>query len=145
MKKINEFEKKLKIIEEYLKKWPTWVAIIFLFIPGILYQLHKEGIEYLINFQGSLIIIFLTISLYYSIPFIILGFFLLVLIEDDINNKINEGGFLLISIFGAMAYSIIIYISKGNFWQIYWKLFAIIFIAAIISIKLKDSGKKTKT
>jgi uncharacterized integral membrane protein len=96
--------KNIKEIEEYLKRWPMWIAIVMLFIPGILYQIQEKSVN-ISNFGGSLIIIFLILSLYYSLPFIVGCFFIFVAGEKNIFNKISEQEFFLISIYSIIVYS----------------------------------------
>jgi cation transport ATPase len=122
--------KNIKEIEEYLKRWPMWIAIVMLFIPGILYQIQEKSVN-LSNFEGSLIIIFLILSLYYSLLFIVGGFFIFVAGKKNIFNKIAEEDFFLISIYSIIFYSFSNFFSElsgGSVWYFYWGILIIFLI-----------------
>ena len=130
-------------IEMYLKKWPAWIGIIFLFLPGILYQLQNKGVE-LSNFGGLLIIVFLSLSLYYSIPYFILGTLSFYVVEGRKDNEpLDELGFFNISLVSLGIYVIISYLSKNNgvaISSIWWFVFIFLFIAVLFI----DSHEKKK-
>ncbi len=111
MVKIKPFEE----VEKYLKKWPTWLGIVLLFLPGILYQLEIRGdITYLNNFQGILIVVFLALSLYYSLPFILIGILGYMALEMP-RNPWNEAGFFNTSVLAIFSYWVFfLFVRAGN-------------------------------
>jgi hypothetical protein len=128
MKKIDE-------IEKYLKKWPTWIGIVFLFVPGILYQLNNKGVD-ISSFQGLLVVVFLSLSLYYSIPYIILGF-LSFSLTDLKRKKLEESDFLVISLLSLGSYAILNYMNNltgFSLSSLWWGFLAILFVWMIILI-----------
>ncbi len=115
--------------------WPTWVSIIFLFLPGILYQIQVQngGVEYLANFSGLLIIIFLSLSLYYAIPFIVSGA-LIYSLSTDSKKKENNVSFT-ISVFSILVYWVTWFFSllnKIDFWTVYLVFLLMLFLGIMI-------------
>ncbi|MCK9595936.1 hypothetical protein M0R19_02005 [Candidatus Pacearchaeota archaeon] len=125
----------MKEVENSLKRWPIWLGIIFLFIPGLIFKIQR-GLN-ISNYGGSLIIILLMISLYYSFPFILLGFFYTVAARKKEPSKFNQTELLFITTFGILGYiginllwNILNYMGiKLNFWFIY---FLFIFFGVIV-------------
>ena len=115
-----------KEIKKFVEDWHIWIGFIFLFIPGILYQINFQEIS-LSNFSGSLILVFLSLSLYYSLPFLIAGFFLHMtyLIPQSKKEKMKKDDFLLITFYSIAYYFVIQFAKKSldlpffSFWEIY--------------------------
>lgn len=123
-------------VEKYLRRWEIWVSFIFLFIPGILYQLQNKSVN-LSNFQGILIVIFLALAIYYSIPFLFLGFGWNMYLKYP-NGKFNGGDFFIISFFSMISYSGIYWVftevNRGfSFWICYLIFAFFVFILGINS------------
>jgi hypothetical protein len=87
---------------KFLNKWPIWVSFILLIVPGVMYNLDWKNII-ISQYPGSLLIVFLISSIYYSIPFFILGFLLALIIGG---NRIEWENLLFeASILSILAYA----------------------------------------
>lgn len=124
---------KIKDLEDYLTKWPRWIAILMIFIPGILYQIQYKSVD-IANFNGMLIIILLMLSLYYSIPFIVLAFFMFVWGEKVIPNQFGDEDFFIIMINTLLVYASLNFLTiktNTNIWIIYLIFVIFLFIIGI--------------
>jgi len=136
----------IKELEKALKKWPKWFGIIFLPVSGVLYQVqNKQPTINIADFSGSLIIIFLMLAFYYSIPFVIAGY-LLYLDTIPTRKKLDEIDLFIISVLSVTIYAIINiidrkYPSDDGFWALYTATTIFIIIILIITKSL-DSRKK---
>jgi len=93
---------KPKDFEEYLKRWPTGLGLILIFLPGVLYQLEYRSVN-IANYSGSLVIIFLFLSLYYSMPYLILSCVSFKILFLNLK-KLNKNHFLGIILGSTVAY-----------------------------------------
>ena len=89
--------------KKYLEEWPIWIGLIFLFIPGILHQIEYKSVN-VVTFQGSLIIIFLFLSLYYSTPYLIFGSLFCILFNPPEPRYPTKFDFLQVSLTATIFY-----------------------------------------
>lgn len=131
-------------LEKYLEKWPTWIAILFLFIPGALYQIYNIRVDPSL-YSGLSIIIFLILSLYYSLPYIVIGFLYFSVIEPG-KEGLDERNFLAVSLISVLSYALIsfIYNIQGGFpfYYLSWIFIILFFIFAIIANFRFEKKKK---
>ena len=128
-----------------LEDWPVWLSLIFLFLSGLMFGIQRKGLI-LSEFGGSLVIILLMISLYYSIPFFLLGFFTWMSTYKFPKRKFKSEDLLFITSISVISYQIInflysrslskvdiIFISNrlDNFWVLYFGLLFIYFLVGI--------------
>jgi hypothetical protein len=138
----------LKELDQIIKRWPLWIGTILIFVPGILYQIQIENIT-LLNYSGLLVIILLMTSLAYSIPFIILGgaiYILLMLLENDKKIKWRDSDLLGISFISLISYWAILTFQNllitnisafKPFWTLYLSFLSIAFFIIIIISLIK--------
>ncbi|MBI2042869.1 hypothetical protein HYT25_00585 [Candidatus Pacearchaeota archaeon] len=135
-----------KEFEEFVKRWPIWLSVLLLFIPGLMFKLQR-GFP-ISEYGGSLIIILLMISLYYSLPFLFLGFAYRFIWNSK--EEYNAEDLLYITSVGVIGYMITnkVWIElsyKGyniDFWYIW--LFLVAFGIIIVGVKswIKTQRKK---
>lgn len=126
---------KIDELWKYLEKWHLWIGIVFLFIPGVLYQIQIKGTEYFSLFSGSLVIVFLILSLYYSIPYIVMGLFLFMIAEPG--KDVGEENFFSFSILGILSYATVFFIhpfisQNIPFYVLTGGFIIILFVVAIV-------------
>ena len=127
----------IKDIEKALENWPIWLSIIFLFVPGLMFKIQRSFP--VLEFRGSLIIILLMISLYYSLPFLLLG-----LISRFIWNceaKFTKEDLLYITSTGVFTYMIVNFLSNNRLSPIkieFWAMFGILIFLTIIILFIKN-------
>jgi hypothetical protein len=104
-----------KDIHDLLKNWPKWFFTLLFLIPGILYQLKYQKID-ILTYSGSLVIIFFLLSIYYTIPFLILGFVfsLNVLNEGGLKERFNLEDWALISMTSIGSYFVVSLLTKSQ-------------------------------
>ena len=103
---------KYKDIEEFMKKWPVWISILLFFVPGTLFLVEHGDLE-LQTFSGTLIIIFIILSSYYSLPFILLGLIYWIGLRDKIRGPVKtHEHFLVIMISAIGMYAFIDFIYR---------------------------------
>jgi hypothetical protein len=135
-----------KDIKGILGIWNIWVSILFLLIPGITYQLQITKID-LSYFSGTLVIVFLIISIYYAIPFIISGFFAN-MAYSQFKNRLNQEDLFIISFMSIGTYfatKLVADLLNTNFWGVYSLYLIILFAIGYKNwIKLFSKGEKIK-
>jgi hypothetical protein len=79
------------------------ITILFLFLPGILYQVNFLGSD-ISQYNGLSIILFLAISFYYSLPFIVAGIFIRMTEEGKRGFDKNKYSAFAIGVFAIGTY-----------------------------------------
>ena len=90
-------------ISTIFKFYLEGITVLFLFLPGILYQIHFLGAD-ISQYTGLSIILFLAISFYYSLPFISAGIFIRMIEEGKKNFDKNKHSSFAIGLFAVVVY-----------------------------------------
>lgn len=115
------------------------LSILLMFIPGVMYQVKYLGAN-ISDYNGFSIILFLIVSLYYSLFFILGCTFIFMTLpnREDFENKF---GFLMVSCWSIMVFffASITNLSAQTFWIIAGITMVLI---AIISFVAKAVGRR---
>lgn len=136
--------------KKFVGEGETIIGIVFLLLTGVLYQIQIQKIV-LSDYGGTLVIVFLMLALYYSIPFILLGAIGAGALEK-LNKEKAPSKFYDMTTLSVVIYWGIKMWSEYkllNFWDTYFNflywfigIIVIIFFVDSIKSKFKKSNKK---